>query len=94
MTSEKEKESPESKEAQLTKKGKKGKKSHLRYQFQISERSALMLDNLVEVSDCVTRGELIRKALLVYESLMDAVSRGAEIVIHEKDGRERQITPL
>ena len=66
----------------------------VRVQFDFNKESLGKLDEIVKSINVSTRAEAIRKALMLLTELIDAESRGAKMLLREKDGTLIQIMPL
>jgi metal-responsive CopG/Arc/MetJ family transcriptional regulator len=66
----------------------------VRVQFDFNKESLEKLDEIVKTINVSTRAEAIRKALTILTEFIDAESRGAKMMLKEKDGTLIQIMPL
>lgn len=66
----------------------------VRVQFDFNKESLEKLDEIVKTINASTRAEAIRKALMLLTELINAESRGAKMMLREKDGTLVQIMPL
>jgi hypothetical protein len=62
-----------------------------RLQFDFSERALEQLDKLVELTDAASRAEVVRRALQVYNRLVQAEANGAEVLLQGKDGQVQKL---
>lgn len=66
----------------------------MRVQFDFSRESLAKLDELVSAVNATTRAELIRRALVLFSTIIDAEAQGGKIYIREPDGELVRITHL
>ncbi len=62
-----------------------------RSQFNFTEKQVQQLDSLVNMTGATSRAETVRRAILVYETL---IKHQGEIVLRDKDGKEKTIILL
>jgi hypothetical protein len=79
---------PEIRDRVVSPTSKKGPK--IRLQFDFSERSLKVLDELVETLDAASRAEVIRNALYSFSVLMDTVASGGTVTVTDKEGKPIQ----
>ncbi|MFZ5478964.1 MAG: ribbon-helix-helix protein, CopG family [Myxococcota bacterium] len=65
--------------------------SKQRLQLEVAEPALRRLDELVEQTGCATRAELVRRALEVYDYILEARLRGGRLVLELPDGRSRDV---
>lgn len=74
--------------------GRKSKNGMVRVQFDFSEESLKVLDDLVKDLNVKTRAEVIRRALEVYIEIREAKSKKAKVYIEEPDGTRTRVLGL
>lgn len=67
-------------------KSNKPKPEHL--QMLLSKQTKDILDGLVRDTDAASMVEVIRRALHIYHLLVEAKSKGREVILRDKDGAE------
>lgn len=67
------------------------KHARVRLSLEVAESVKDRIDSLIERSDAESMSEVIRRALAVYDKLVDNQSRGGVTILRGKDGREQEV---
>ena len=62
-----------------------------RLQFDFTPDAVKELDAMVACVRAASRAEVLRRALDLFKLVVLAVSRGTEVILREKDGKESKI---
>ena len=65
-----------------------------RVQFDFESKALERLDKMVDSTGATTRAEVIRRALSVFATFVDAAERGANVSIEEPDGTRTKCLPM
>ncbi len=59
--------------------------------FIVDDKSRKALEELRETINASSNAQVIRRALTLLQMAAKTTSKGGRIVLHEKDGREREV---
>jgi hypothetical protein len=66
----------------------------VRVQFDFSKESLDKLDEIKTAVNATTRAEVIRRAMTIFTTVLEAEQRGAKLFFREADGTLVQLMPL
>lgn len=69
----------------------RGKGRTGRLQIVMPERSVDRLEHIMEVTDASSLSEVIRRALRIYEGLLEETQDGARLIIERPDGSREEL---